>query len=66
MHNLQIVGVFFLTNSLTCLSHLLTLASEDMFGQTIWIAFCPNITIVCILSELDGTIGCVIHPTLGT
>ena len=61
MWTLQMVGAFFLQNSLTYLNHLLTLASEGHARTT----FCVGIIVVYILRDLDGIVSRLLHLAQG-
>lgn len=62
MCTLQMVRVFFLQNSLTYLSHSLTLALEGR-ART---AFCVGIIIVYTLKDLDEIVGRLFHLALSS
>ena len=66
MHTLQRMRAFFFKNNLTCLSHLLTLASEGHARTNHPDSLCVGIIIVCILRNLDETIGHLLHPAYGS
>ena len=58
--------VFFLQKTLTCWSHLLTLASEGRASTNHLDSLCVGIKVVCISRDLDETIGHLLHLAHGS
>ena len=58
-------GTFFLKKNLTCLSHLLTLASKGRAWTNHPDNLCVGIIVVYILKSLNKIVGHLFHPTRG-